>query len=137
MARTFRCSIVTPSQAVLDTEVSYVTFPAWDGQMGIMAGRSPILARLGLGPARLDFPDGATRWFLIDGGFAQMQDDALTLLTEFAVGAESLNVPDAEREFEAAMAATDSDVSAEQRERRKARAREALALARSNAGRPI
>ncbi|MCA9285435.1 MAG: F0F1 ATP synthase subunit epsilon [Phycisphaerales bacterium] len=137
MTKTFRCAIVTPTEAVLDTEVSYVTFPAWDGQTGIMAGRSPFLARLGLGPVRLDFADGGSRWFLIDGGFAQMQEDTLSLLTEYAVGAESLNVPDAERELGTALKAPPEGVGREQADRQTARVRAKLALARSSAGRPI
>ena len=137
MAKSFRCTIVTPTEAVLDTEVAYVTFPAWDGQAGVMAGRSPFLSRLGLGPARLDFADGGSRWFLVDGGFAQMQDDALSLLTEHAVAAETLNTTDAEREFKDSLDAKAPAEGRESLERRQARARAALAMARAASGRPI
>ena len=58
MAKTFRCSIVTPVEMVFDDEVIYASFPAWDGQQGMMAGQSPLLTRLGTGPLRLDFAAG-------------------------------------------------------------------------------
>ncbi len=68
MATTFRCSIVTPTEAVFDDEVTYASFPAWDGQQGVMTGQSPLLSRLGYGSLRLDFPEGGSRWYFIDGG---------------------------------------------------------------------
>ncbi|MCI0365763.1 MAG: F0F1 ATP synthase subunit epsilon [Phycisphaerales bacterium] len=101
MAKTFQCSIVTPVAAVFDDQVMYASFPAWDGQHGMMPGQSPLLTRLGVGSLRLDFPppDGGSRWFLIDGGFAQVQDGSLTLLTEAATPAETLSLQIAEAEL--------------------------------------
>jgi len=99
VAKTFRCSIVTPAAAVFDEEVEYASFPAWDGQHGMMAGQSPLLTRLGVGSLRLDTPDNTKRWFLIDGGFAQVQDGSLTLLTEAATPAEKLSLEEAQAEL--------------------------------------
>jgi len=103
MAKTFRCTIVTPTAAILDDEVTYASFPAWDGQMGMMPGRSPLLTRLGIGTLRLDFPEGGSRWFLLDSGFAQVQGGAapssLTLLTERAIAAEDISLQQAEAEL--------------------------------------
>ena len=99
MARTFRCSIVTPTQSVLDDDVIYASLPAWDGQQGIMAGQSPVLTRIGTGSLRLDFPEGGSRWFLIENGFAQVHDDVLTLLTEAATPAETISLQEAEAEL--------------------------------------
>jgi F-type H+-transporting ATPase subunit epsilon len=84
MPDTFRCSIVTPEDAVFDEEVAYVTFPAWDGQQGVMPGQSPLLTQLGIGPMRVDFADGTSHWYLVEGGFAQVFEDVLTVLTERA-----------------------------------------------------
>ena len=81
---TFRCTIVTPSDSLLDEQVTYATFQAWDGQKGVAPGASAFLAKLGTGAARLDLASGQSRWFVIDGGFAQMQGDALTLLVDGA-----------------------------------------------------
>ena len=99
MARTFRCSIVTPTKSVLDDDVTYASLPAWDGQQGIMAGQSPVLTRIGTGSLRLDFPEGGSRWFLIENGFAQVHDDVLTLLTEAATPAETISLQEAEAEL--------------------------------------
>ena len=95
----FNCSIVTPDAAVYEGEVLYASVPAWDGQVGVMHNQSPLLARLDIGPLRLDFAGGGRRWYLLEGGFAQMRDNNLTLLTEGATGAEQLVIEEAEAEL--------------------------------------
>ena len=99
MSTTFRCNIVTPTESVLDDEITYASIPAWDGQLGVMIGQSPLLTRLGYGSLRLDFPEGGSRWFLLDGGFAQVQDGELTLITDQAKPAETLSIEEAEAEL--------------------------------------
>ena len=99
MATTFRCNIVTPTESVLDDEITYASIPAWDGQLGVMTGQSPLLTKLGYGSLRLDFPEGGSRWFLLDGGFAQVQDGELTLITDQAKPAETLSIEEAEAEL--------------------------------------
>jgi F-type H+-transporting ATPase subunit epsilon len=132
VAKTFRCSIVTPAASILDDEVEYASFPAWDGQHGMMAGQSPLLTRLGVGSLRLDFPGGSSKWFLIDGGFAQVQDGGLTLLTETASPAESLNMSEAEAELaEANARITKSSDDLAKVERQQQRAMAKIALART------
>ena len=38
MAKTFRCSIVTPVASIFEGELTYASIPAWDGQLGMMPG---------------------------------------------------------------------------------------------------
>ena len=87
MAATFRCSIVTPEAPIFDEEVRYVSFPAWDGQVGIQARRAPLLAKLGQGPMTIDLAGGGRRTFQIRGGFAQMRGNELAVLSDEAVAA--------------------------------------------------
>jgi F-type H+-transporting ATPase subunit epsilon len=83
---------VTPTESMLDDDVLYASIPAWDGQMGIMWHQSPMLTKLGIGSLRLDFPEGGSRWYLIEEGFAQMQNDVLTLLAQSATPAEKITI---------------------------------------------
>ena len=134
MTKTFHCSIVTPEAAVFDQDVAYASFPAWDGQHGMMPGQSPLLTRLGVGSLRLDFPppDGGSRWFYIDGGFAQVQDGSLTLLTEGAAPAETLSIQDADAELaeaNARVAKTGEDQQRVVRDQQRAMAKRAIAQA--------
>jgi len=107
--KTFRCRVVTPTHALFDESVSYASVPAWDGLMGIMHGSSPLVARLGLGEFRVDFPaseNGGSRSFFVDGGFAKMSSEGLTLLAETAIPIESLSESDAQAELAEAEART-------------------------------
>lgn len=87
MAKAFHCSLVTPEQLLLETEVTYADVPAHDGQMGFMANHAPALVQLGKGPLRLTLPDHSHRTYQLQGGFAQMNANRLTLLSEKATEA--------------------------------------------------
>ena len=140
MATTFRCSIVTPTEAVFDDQVTYASFPAWDGQHGIMTGQSPLLSRLGYGSLRLDFPEGGSRWYLVEGGFAQVQNGELTLLTDRATPAERLSLQEAEAELAEAtarVAAAGEDRARVVRDQQRALAKQAMAKAVEARGRAI
>ena len=140
MATTFRCTIVTPTEAVFDDEVTYATFPAWDGQHGVMIGQSPLLSRLGYGSLRLDFPEGGSRWYLIEGGFAQVQKGELTLLTDQAIPAERLSLQEAEAELaeaRARVATPGEDRGKILRDQQRAMAKKAVATAAEARGRAI
>jgi F-type H+-transporting ATPase subunit epsilon len=106
MADTFRCRLVTPDAELLSDAVTYASVPAWDGLMGFQPGRAPIVARLGMGELRLDFPGskGGSRHFFVDQGFVKMGDGELTILAEKAVPAERIAEQDAKAELAAAEA---------------------------------
>ena len=134
MATTFRCSIVTPDRRVFEGEVRYASFPAWDGQHGVMVGQSPILRALGFGGLRLDLADGGSAWYLLEGGFAQVAEGELTLLTRCATPADRLSAEEAEQELAAASArVTEPGVDRKQVEADQQRALAKKALARSHA----
>ena len=98
MADTFHCSVVTPERAILECEATFAAVPAHDGEIGILPRRSALLCRLGIGILRVKTVEGSTHRFFIDGGFAQMVENRLTLLTEQARGEDEV-------EREAALAA--------------------------------
>ncbi len=132
MAATFSCSIVTPTETVFDEDVVYVSFPAWDGQHGVMAGQSPLLSQLGTGALRVDLPGGETRWYLLETGFAQVQDGALTLLTSCATPANELSVEEAEAALAEAAARIPTggkDLAAIERDQQRALASRTLSRA--------
>jgi F-type H+-transporting ATPase subunit epsilon len=120
----FRCVIVTPEQQSLDESATQAIVPAWDGQVGILTGRAPLLVKLGRGPLRIDVQSGRKRTFFIDGGIAQMKDNRLTILTNEARAAEDIDVEAARAEFKEAEARIPNDSkSREERTRQMERAR--------------
>lgn len=137
---TFRCKLVTPTAAVLDDDVTYASVPAWDGLFGVLPGRAPILAKLGMGELRVDFPDaksaqGGSRSYYVEGGFARMEGERLTILAERATPSEELNAAAAEAELKAATAMPATGEAARaQRQQAVERAQAKLTLARSRKG---
>ena len=137
VAKAFHCSIVTPTETVYDGDVEYASFPASDGQHGVIAGQSPVLSRLGYGSLRLDFAEGGSRWYLLEGGVAQVQDGELTLLTSRATAAERLSMEAAEAELAEANArvtAPGEDRAQIEHDQQRALAKKALARAMIDRG---
>ncbi len=100
----FLLSVVTPERAVLECEARSVVFPAHDGELGILTDRAPLLCQLGIGVLRADVEDGGAHTLTIDGGFAQMVDNRLTILTEQAGEASEVDREAAQRALSEAMA---------------------------------
>lgn len=134
MSKSFQCTIITPEAAIFDGEVTYARFPAWDGQYGMMAGLSPLLSSLAPGGLRLDEASGS-KWFLVEGGFAHVVDDRLTILAEAVTPADELDVAEAEATFNELRNATPSDdMDMDELNRQRQIARERVHLSRRSAG---
>lgn len=86
----FHCKVVTPEQVVLETEAEFVALPAWDGEVGVLRHRAPLMVKLGIGILRVTTTAGPQR-MAIDGGFAEMVDNQLSVLTEHAYFAADLD----------------------------------------------
>ena len=72
--------VVTPERAVLDEAVDFVALPMYDGELGVLPGRAPLIGRLGYGELRIRRGEETQRFF-IDGGFAQVRANVVTVLT--------------------------------------------------------
>lgn len=131
MATAFRCTVVTPSQQLFDDEVVYASIPAWDGLIGVEHLRAPLLAKLGFGTLTLRFEKGDPRRFYVGGGFAQVKDDVLTLLTDEAAEAGDLDRDESEAALKEALAYAPTDPAGQaKRDRDLDRARAKVALTR-------
>ena len=94
------CVVVTPERAVLDARVDFVALPMYDGELGVLPGRAPLIGRLGYGELRTKTAEVIRRYF-VDGGFAQVRRDVVTVLTQRAIPAQQLDAAAAARELEA------------------------------------
>ncbi|HEV7301720.1 MAG TPA: ATP synthase F1 subunit epsilon [Tepidisphaeraceae bacterium] len=121
----FHCVIVTPEKQAFEANVTQAVIPAYDGQLGILSGHAPVLAKLGVGSLRVDLVGGGSRHFLVDGGVAQMKDNELSIVTDDAVAASELNADTARAALAEAQARKDTDplsIQKRQHEMRKAQA---------------
>jgi F-type H+-transporting ATPase subunit epsilon len=81
-----RCVVVTPEKAWLDKTVEMVVVPLFDGELGILPGRSPLIGRLGAGELRLKTGEAVERLF-VEAGFVQVRSNVVTILTAKAMKA--------------------------------------------------
>jgi F-type H+-transporting ATPase subunit epsilon len=126
---TFQCSVVTPERAVLECEARFVAYPQLDGEIGILRGRSPLLCRVGIGKLRVETTEGEHQLF-VDGGFAQMVDNRLTILTEQAKEISEIDKEAAAEKLKEALASSYRDEkSYVERQNAVARAKVQLKLA--------
>ncbi len=103
-----RCIVVTPERALLDAQADFVALPLYDGELGVLPGRAPLIGRLGMGELRLRKGNHVERYF-IDGGFAQVRDDVVTVLTAKAVKASEIDAEAARRSLQAALVAVEPE----------------------------
>src|SRR3954470_8017824 len=98
--RTLQCVVVTPEKALLDEPVDFVALPMYDGELGVLPGRAPLIGRLGYGELRIRHRT-STRLYFVDGGFAQVRSNIVTVLTPRAIRGEEIDVPAATHMLEA------------------------------------
>lgn len=86
MAEKLHFSLVAPEREVFSGEVDRVDAPGAEGDFGVLAGHSPFMTALREGVVTV--VNGAqTRVFQIQGGFADVNAQGLTILAEQAVEA--------------------------------------------------
>lgn len=89
-AKLVTVSVITPEQKVLETSAVSVVIPAHDGEIGILRDRAPLMCELGVGELRYT-TDGKTSRVFIDGGFAQVHNNSVVVLTGNALAAEDID----------------------------------------------
>jgi len=93
---TIRCVVVTPERTELDRQAESVVLPMFDGELGVLTGRAPLIGRLGYGTLRLQTAAGPERYY-VDGGFAQVEKDEVNILTARAIPVDLLDREEAEQ----------------------------------------
>ena len=78
-----RVSVLSPEQAVYEGPATQVVAPAYHGELGILRGHAPLMALLGEGVLRVDHGGQSLR-FQVSGGFLQVVDNTVTVMSERA-----------------------------------------------------
>jgi len=95
MADTLRLEVVTPSRRVLEARASEVRVPGALGELGILPGHTPLLTSLGTGEVKWTEGPKVGR-LVVQGGFAEVQADAVTVLATVAETADQIDLAAAE-----------------------------------------
>jgi F-type H+-transporting ATPase subunit epsilon len=77
--------LVTPERAVLSTSAYMVELPGSEGDMGVLSGHAPVMTTIRDGEVRVYASAGAApQRIAVEGGFAEIGPDSVTLLAERA-----------------------------------------------------
>ena len=74
-------SVISPEAVLFEGQTDSVVAPAFDGQVGVLTGHAPMVTLLGTGELRLG---GEGKRFQVKGGFLQVVDDVVRVVTEHA-----------------------------------------------------
>jgi F-type H+-transporting ATPase subunit epsilon len=88
---TFALSVVSPQGTVFQGRAVAVTVPGADGELSVLAGHMPLVAGLADGEVRVKTAERETS-IAITGGFLRVRRDGVTILSDFAAEAESIEV---------------------------------------------
>jgi len=79
-----QCIVVSPEKTLYDQPAEFVALTLFDGEIGIAAGHTPLIGRLGYGEMRIRREAGVDS-FYIEGGFVEVMNDVVSVLTQRAV----------------------------------------------------
>lgn len=94
-----QCVVVTPEKTEIDREVDAVVLPMYDGEMGVLANRAPVIGRLGYGTLTMTSGSSKEKFF-IDGGFVQIENNVISVLTARAFPVSQIDATEAQRALE-------------------------------------
>ncbi len=133
--------IVTPDRTIIDRKVAAVSFQGVDGGYGILPHHAPLMTAIAsVGKAEITELDGRKHELFVSDGFAQVQNNVLTLVCEageFAreIDLERVKAAEAKaREKMAGLDRLDADFVKAEASLRKALMREMLARRVSGTG---
>ena len=82
---------VSPEASNVSSEVDMVLIPGIDGDAGILTALPPFMTTLRQGIVEVTFEQGNVKKYLVEGGFADITQDKMTILAE-----TSLNLSDSD-----------------------------------------
>ena len=124
------CVVVTPEATALEATAEFIALPLYDGEIGIASNHSAMIGRLGYGELRLRTGSSVQRYYL-DGGFVQVADNVVSVLTERAVAVDDLDRAEAEQQLDEALNLPASNPDQQEtKQRRIEQARAVLRVAR-------
>ncbi len=85
--------VITPDRIVCSTTAEEIILPSTTGQLGILDGHAPLITALDIGVLRIKMDQKWTPMVLF-GGFAEVDQDQITILVNDVEEAAVLNLND-------------------------------------------
>ncbi len=88
MAKAFQVDVVSPEATVWSGSATIVIAKTPEGELGIMADHEPLMGALVTGPVTVEAESGERTTIGVHGGFIQVLNNQVTLITDRAQVAE-------------------------------------------------
>lgn len=98
-----RLRVMTPEGIVDESDVRTVVLSGMAGEIGVRRGHSRLVLGLKPGPLVVYPPEGEPRRLAIDGGFADITPESVTVLAPGAARPDAIHPEDAARDVDAAL----------------------------------
>ena len=99
MADVFEIEIATPQRLLAREKVIRAQIPAEDGYIGVLPDHAPLLSELGIGALTYTTPEDHRFSLAIGGGFLEIHNNVVRVLTDFAEKAQEIDVTQAEKDL--------------------------------------
>ncbi|MGD2102424.1 MAG: F0F1 ATP synthase subunit epsilon [Acidimicrobiia bacterium] len=106
MAKPFQVDVVSPEETVWSGEATFVVARTPEGELGILADHEALMGSLATGPVEIEAESGERTTIGVHGGFIQVLDNQVTLITDRA---EIATDTEAAREVAAQLASEETD----------------------------
>ena len=84
MARPFSVDVVSPEGTLWSGDAEFLVARTTEGEIGILAGHEPLMAALAAGAVLIDHDGDQRTTIAVHGGFMQVVENRITLLTDRA-----------------------------------------------------
>ncbi|MBN2898221.1 MAG: F0F1 ATP synthase subunit epsilon [Clostridia bacterium] len=102
MASTFNLNIVTPDKDFFSGDVDMIIVRTVEGDMGILRNHEPVVAPLAIGSLKIKKTGGSFEEAACSGGFINITEDEVTIITDAAEWAQEIDVDRAKTSAERA-----------------------------------
>ena len=105
MAEAFDIEIATPERLLAREKAIRAQIPAKEGYIGVLPDHAPLLSELGIGAMTYTTPDDQRYSLAIRGGFLEINNNVVRVLTDIGEKAQEIDVAQAEKDLKHAQEA--------------------------------
>jgi len=98
MAEKLHFALVSPERELFNGEVDHVVVPGSEGEFGVLPNHAPVMSVIKPGALRI-IDGGAERRIFVNGGFADVTPEGLTVLAEEAVDLSDIDAAQIEQQL--------------------------------------
>ena len=99
MADTFEIEIATPERLLAREKAIRAQIPLKDGYVGMLPDHAPLLSELGIGALTYTTPEDHRFSVAVRGGFLEVNNNVVRVLTEEAEKGQEIDVTRAEKDL--------------------------------------